>query len=182
MAEAAGATGCVDSCPLPDAEIMCTREYAPVICNGCTYSNACSGTAAGFAESDCSAVCPDSATPVEGVACTLEYAPVFCQGCEFANECVATSLGFDVATDCASIATRQTTATDEPTGDPTPDTTPAPPTSPGSSPTSTTGSGPEPTPGSGATPTVESTPSAASGTTQIVTSMVAVFLFGTLLI
>lgn len=119
LAEASGATGCTDSCPLPDAEIVCTKEYNPVVCGGCTYSNACIGTAAGFAESDCSTVCPDSSTAAEGVSCTLEYAPVFCQGCEFANECVATSLGFDVAADCASIATAQTTATDGPTDAPT---------------------------------------------------------------
>ena len=143
LAEAAGATGCTASCPLPDAEIACTREYAPVVCGGCTYSNACSGTAAGFTESDCSTVCPDSSTAGEGVACTLEYAPVFCQGCEFANECVAASLGFDVAVDCASIGTVQSSATDGPTDDPT---------------------------------------SAGNGAKQLITTMVASFMFGALLI
>lgn len=120
LADAAGATGCAATCPVPDGNVVCTREYSPVVCaNGCFYSNACLAGAAGLASDQCSPVCPsidiESASSAAGVACTREYAPVYCQGCEFDNECIAESVGFDVAVDCASITTTATAVATCPT-------------------------------------------------------------------
>jgi hypothetical protein len=79
--------------------VICTKEYKPVICEGCEYANACIAGAAGFkaeqctlkAEADAKKVCP---TPAANFVCTMEYAPVKCDGCLYPNACTAGAAGF----------------------------------------------------------------------------------------
>lgn len=40
-------------CPDPAPGIICTMEYAPVLCDGCRYPNACVAGAAGFKKEQC---------------------------------------------------------------------------------------------------------------------------------
>lgn len=86
-------------CPTPDPSVICTKEYKPVVCDGCAYANSCIAGAAGFkaeqcvskAEADAKKVCPD---PAPGIVCTMEYAPVKCDGCLYPNSCTAGAAGF----------------------------------------------------------------------------------------
>lgn len=92
LAEAAGATNCAGSCPVPDEGVACTTDFAPVACGGtqwCLYSNLCLALAAGQEEIDCVRDCPTSTD--NSTACTTEFDPVFCGGCVYPNECEATA-------------------------------------------------------------------------------------------
>lgn len=76
LAEAAGASNCVGSCPAPDTTVACPAVFAPVACGGtqwCLYDNLCTALAAGQEEIDCVRDCPTNTQ--EGVACTFEYDP-----------------------------------------------------------------------------------------------------------
>lgn len=76
LAEAAQATNCVGSCPVPDSNTTCTAEFAPVACGGtqwCLYPNLCTAVAAGQDEIDCIRDCPTNVN--DTVACTSEFDP-----------------------------------------------------------------------------------------------------------
>lgn len=47
----------LSSCPDPDP-ILCPVNFDPVTCSGCTYSNLCLATTAGFDAGDCQAFTP----------------------------------------------------------------------------------------------------------------------------
>lgn len=84
------------TCPQPRPDAICTKEYRPVVCNGCEYSNPCLGAAAGFKAEECAPkaaakTCPQ---PKPDVVCTMEYAPVICEGCRYPNACAAGAAGF----------------------------------------------------------------------------------------
>ena len=40
-------------CPEPKPDVVCSAEYAPVVCDGCRYSNACVAGAAGLTKDQC---------------------------------------------------------------------------------------------------------------------------------
>src|SRR5262245_16616251 len=77
MTTAPGSGKTAKICPEPKADVICTREYKPVVCDGCEYSNACIAGAAGFkpeqcvpkAEVDAKKPCP---TPRPDVVCTAQ--------------------------------------------------------------------------------------------------------------
>jgi hypothetical protein len=87
-------------CPDPKPDVVCTKEYNPVLCDGCRYANPCLAGAAGFTSGQCVSErspeagkkpCPE---PAPDVICTMEYAPVICDGCRYSNGCVAGAAGF----------------------------------------------------------------------------------------
>lgn len=114
LADEAGATGCVDGCPVPD-ENECGNENLSVICKGgCIYNNECLATAANFDPStECAAICRFDLETV-GAACPKNYEPVFCHGCTFDNQCIATALGFgtDICQPIAEGTVQATAASD----------------------------------------------------------------------
>ncbi len=78
-------------CPVPGNEIICTKEYVPVLCPGdCEYSNQCIATSANpaFTADTCELVEPEC--PLSTGICTQEFAPVNCSGCQYSNQCIAT--------------------------------------------------------------------------------------------
>lgn len=86
------------TCPPSKADVVCTKEYKPVVCNGCEYANPCLAGAADFKAEQClpkaeaaKKACPE---PKPGVVCTMEYAPVKCDGCLYPNACTAGAAGF----------------------------------------------------------------------------------------
>ena len=89
----------ITPCPTPKPDVACTKDFKPVVCDGCEYANACVAGAAGFkaeqcapkAEADAKKACP---TPAANYICTMEYAPVKCDGCVYPNACAAGAAGF----------------------------------------------------------------------------------------
>ena len=85
------------TCPPSKPDAACTKEYKPVVCEGCEYANPCLAHAAGFRScmlkvtDDTKKPCP---TPKPDVVCTMEYAPVKCDGCTYPNACTAGAAGF----------------------------------------------------------------------------------------
>jgi hypothetical protein len=96
-------------CPKPSKETICTFEYRPVTCNGCSYPNSCIAAAAlgDLTTASCDSkprekpptksptyspttapVCP---LPPPGTICTFEYEPLTCNGCPYSNGCIATA-------------------------------------------------------------------------------------------
>ena len=92
-------TSTAKTCPQPKPDAICTKEYKPVVCDGCEYANGCLAGAAGFKAEQCAPkaaedgkkTCP---TPKPDVVCTMEYAPVKCDGCVYPNACAAGAAGF----------------------------------------------------------------------------------------
>jgi hypothetical protein len=46
------------TCPVPNPNVVCTLEFAPVTCGGCVYTNQCNANAAGFAPGQCERILP----------------------------------------------------------------------------------------------------------------------------
>jgi hypothetical protein len=86
------------TCPTPSPDVICTKEYKPVVCEGCEYANACIAGAAGFKAEQCAPKNEDAAKkcpePKPDVICPMQYAPVVCEGCRYSNACVAGAAGF----------------------------------------------------------------------------------------
>jgi hypothetical protein len=86
-------------CPTPKPDVICTKEYRPVVCDGCEYANACIAGAAGFKAEQCVLKAAEDAkkscpTPSPNFICPMEYAPVKCDGCLYPNACTAGAAGF----------------------------------------------------------------------------------------
>jgi len=86
-------------CPPVKTDVICTKEYRPVLCDGCRYANPCLAGAAGFKADQCVPDSDEAAKkkcpgPAPGIVCTMEYAPVICDGCRYSNGCTAGAAGF----------------------------------------------------------------------------------------
>ena len=91
--------GASKTCPPPKADVACTKDFKPVLCEGCEYANACIAGAAGFKAEQCTLKAAEDAkkacpTPSPNFVCTMEYAPVKCDGCLYPNGCTAGAAGF----------------------------------------------------------------------------------------
>jgi hypothetical protein len=83
-------------CPKPGAE-PCTKEFAPVSCDDCTYDNICVAGAAGFLENECELVDQEVAVAcnLARLSCEDDIGPVICEdSCEYSFLCIAIVSGY----------------------------------------------------------------------------------------
>ena len=81
-------------CPEPAPGTVCIDLFAPVLCDGCYYTNQCWATASdpSFTADTCLPLrdpetCPK---PAPDSVCVALFAPVLCDGCYYTNQCWAT--------------------------------------------------------------------------------------------